>query len=138
MIKNPNNWSCLLAAAAMALHCEMDSIINFLGHDGSEQAPNGDRRGFHLQEIARFAWERLSLCLCPIERDYGIQTPGGHIFAIHEAAYFDSRIMDEEAILEGRTFRCGHACYWDGHQVVDPRGVYNPDDFTIIRAWLII
>lgn len=138
MVKSRNGWSCLLASAAMAFGCDMDEILNFLGHTGSEQGQTGDRRGFHIQEIARFANWHVNANLVPVEPKFAISTPNGDYFTSSQTAYFESRIRMWPAILEGYTPRCGHACYWDGNRIMDPRGVYDPTDFIITCAWLII
>ena len=53
--KNPNAWSCLPTAFAIALSVEVENLIAQIGHDGSEITHAGlpeplRRRGFHPQE----------------------------------------------------------------------------------------
>jgi len=56
LITSPNRWDCAACAFAMALDVPLDTLIEFLGHDGGEiinpdvDEPNG-RRGFHNQEF---------------------------------------------------------------------------------------
>jgi hypothetical protein len=71
--RNPNAWSCTLAAYAMALNLELDQLISKIGHDGSQilwpHLPDPMcRRGFHPQEFNLIArdmgyhpcmWERV-------------------------------------------------------------------------------
>jgi len=59
----PNRWSCLPTAFAMAMGEPVKDIMDYLGHDGSEiiwpDLPEPKcRRAFHPQEIVMFAFMR--------------------------------------------------------------------------------
>lgn len=137
IVKNPNQHSCLVASAAMVFGQSIDSIIKVIGHDGSERSPSGQCRGFHIQEIQAYA-SYLGKHLVPIEPEYGIQTPDGHIFRTSNHIHFNSRLQNQIAILTGYTPKVGHACAWDGEHVIDPRMLLDPPDFVTTCAWLII
>lgn len=56
LIKQPNNWSCLLTAFSMASYTPIERLIEDIGHDGSEvvwpELPEPyNRRGFHTEEF---------------------------------------------------------------------------------------
>jgi hypothetical protein len=59
----PNRWSCLPTAFAMAMNIPVGEILTYIGHDGSEiiwpDLPEPKcRRAFHPQEIIMFAFVR--------------------------------------------------------------------------------
>jgi len=56
LIKQPNSWSCLLTAFAMATESTPEDLIAMIGHDGSEiiwpDLPEGyQHRAFHPEEL---------------------------------------------------------------------------------------
>lgn len=58
LLKNPNAWSCLPTAFAIALGVSVEAVIAVVGHDGSEITHAGlpeplNRRGFHPQEMIK-------------------------------------------------------------------------------------
>lgn len=70
-INNPNAWSCLPTAFAMALGVDLNYILKDIGHDGSEITHAGlpeplNRRGFHMQELIKVATQR-DHAVTPIE-----------------------------------------------------------------------
>lgn len=72
LITKPNIWTCLPASLAMLMDVELDDIIRFLGHNGSERiwkhlAPPRCYRAFHIQEMVAYALYHKRT-LTPIER----------------------------------------------------------------------
>lgn len=65
---NPNDWSCLPTAFAMAIDMDPESFIKQIGHDGSaEPYPKSDfKAGFHEQECIEVAL-RFGYTCTPIE-----------------------------------------------------------------------
>lgn len=60
---NPNSWSCLPAAFAMALGASVEELINEIGDDGSAITHAGladplCRRGFHPQQLIKTCLDR--------------------------------------------------------------------------------
>lgn len=60
--RNPNAWSCLLAAFATTLEVSIEAVLGIIGHDGSEITHAGlpepmNRRGFHPQEFIKMCLE---------------------------------------------------------------------------------
>ncbi len=140
MIIQPNDWSCLLASAAMALDTDCNTLIEMIGHDGSEivfpTLPEPSRRlSFHLQEIIDCANE-LGFSMTPIEV-LPYSTPDGKMefpveFPISAEQRFQNHMTEHKGILTGRGKRLYHAMYWDGQDIHDPNGfICSQDDCKI-------
>ena len=57
----PNRWSCMATAFAMALGIEVSKLIDSIGHDGSEIVEANLeleplRRGFSSRSVSRPRW----------------------------------------------------------------------------------
>ncbi len=138
MIKQPNDWSCLLASAAMALDTDCDTLIAMIGHDGSEivlpaLSEPARRRSFHMQEIIDCAI-KLGFSVTPIEV-LPYSTPDGKLefqVNLRNEMRFHSHVYGSEGILTGRAKKLYHAVYWDGEIIHDPNGiVYRLNDCKI-------
>lgn len=128
----PNQWSCSITAAAMAINIPVDQLIDQLGHDGSEivfpHLPEpACRRGFHSQEIIHLAW-RLGCTVTPMEL-FPMIAPSEGVGAVH--VFFDGDQVDNwqrflniinntEGVLEGAGKACRHAVYYDHGLIYDP------------------
>ena len=100
----PNRWSCMATAFAMALDIPVVEFINRIGHDGSEivcpaDEPGG-RRGFHSQECITVALG-FGLAATQIELFPASQFRGDHKKIIAFPA--DSKNLD--AATGGRASR---------------------------------
>ena len=127
--------NCLLLAATRAFDVSADDIINFLGHSGIFPLDSeGNSSGFHIQEIARYAYYRHGHNLVPIEPEFGIQTPTGLIVRRQHRDWYNERLYHNCAILEGYTARTGHAAFWDRKTIHDTKPDQN---FQVTCAWLI-
>lgn len=127
--KTPNGWSCLLVAFAMAIDEPFQTLINEIGHDGSEKIwlnlPEPYcRRSFHPQEIIDCCFKR-NILVTEIER-YPISRPGGHE---HATPYFifdqiprEQRFNSYVQTFSGVLLDSSHAVAWDGMQLFDPKG----------------
>lgn len=126
LLKSPNNWSCLLYSAAMVMDVEPKTITDWLGHDGSERVGKY-WRGFHLQEIFRFAWLYMGHAhFTPVERIAATQTPDGIDFIINQEEYWETALDLWDGILVGVSPRgIGHAVAWNHRtgRCHDPVGV---------------
>lgn len=128
--------NCLLQAACRAFHVGPDDIIKFLGHNGEAPLDQlGHPPGFHIQEIIRYADIMHKRHLCPVEPEFGICTPGRLIVSRQHRDYYNMRIDQKPAILEGYTRTTGHAAYWDGYKIYDTKPDQN---FQVTCAWLIL
>lgn len=153
LIKQPNSWSCTVAAAAMVLDCEIKEIIDYVDHDGSEiilpnLKPPGCYKGFHIQEIIDVVL-LMGYTMTPIEAR-PVQTPTGyHEFEINKWGQFKSsedrfhyHLTRENGLLIGKAREYWHTVAWDSStwRVFDPQGrIYNLDDckIAIAQFWLI-
>lgn len=59
LIIQPNHWTCLPTSVAMLLDKKLETVLDYIGHDGSEIAwpskPEPQcRRAFHIQEIVDY------------------------------------------------------------------------------------
>ena len=134
LITQPNLWSCSIAAAAMILDINIQTLIGIIGHDGSEivfpklQEP-GNRRGFHIQEIIDCAIE-LGYFVTPIEI-LPYSTPDGkNEFPINFSEGNSHRLLKyvskTKGILTGLGNKWYHAMAWDGKNIYDPNGYIYP------------
>jgi hypothetical protein len=126
-------WGCPLASFAMALDVDQASLVDEIGHDGSEIVFDWldepmCRRGFHLQELIDVAWRRgyattqveLLPAVAPTR-----QRAGGSKFVIvryDEGNFdrFDRLVRTNRGVLSGEGRRCLHAVAFDHGTVFDP------------------
>lgn len=133
MIPNPNNWSCVLAAFAMAMEVTTEELVKGIGHDGSQVAfpglgtPNR-LRGFHTQELIVEAI-RHGFSATPLERVPVIASPMPDIRgpipipSTERDGLFGRLVFNERGVLTGvNDRRIGHAVAFDRGQVFDPAG----------------
>ena len=134
MRRQPNSWSCVLASAAMVLDTDCKSLIEMIGHDGSEivlpSLPEpAKRRGFHLQEIIDCAI-RLSYTVTPIET-LPYSTPDGKAefpvdFQISRESRLTNYMNNSKGIITGLARKFRHAVAWNGSKIYDPHGLIYP------------
>lgn len=147
--RQPNAWSCVLASAAMVFDTDYKTLIEMIGHDGSEvvlpSLPEpAKRRGFHMQEIIDCAI-KLSHAVVPIEV-LPYSTPDGKAeFPINFKIRTDNNLFNwdnrsrllhymtnGEGIITGLARKFRHAVAWDGHKIYDPHGLtYSFNDCKI-------
>lgn len=129
--KTPNAWSCLPTAFAMAMDVPLQSVLDFVGHDGSEIVRAGlpdpvCRKGFHPQEVIRYC---LDQGFAVTRLELASQATPGNAYA---ATMFDfgwedffSYLKTEGGVLDTRTsIGLGHAMAFEGH--IDHVKVYDP------------
>lgn len=139
LIRNPNNWSCLLASMAMVLDKTTDELVKEIGHDGSQivfpHLPEpGRREGFHIQEfipiILKSGFSMMAIEALPYS------TPDGKhewpvMFKNNEERFWDLSNW-VPGIFTGLATKWRHAIAWDGNQFYDPRGqIYDYDECPI-------
>ncbi len=150
LIRQPNSWSCTLAAAAMVFDSTIEELIKYIGHDGSEiivpsLKPPGCYKGFHIQEIVDVAL-LFNYALVPIEI-LPVQTPTGqHEFAIEKWGLFSSNqsrfdfyFTGERGLLIGKAREYWHTVAFEEGMIYDPNGtIYNIDDckLQIQTLWI--
>ncbi len=143
----PNRWSCLPTAFAMALDVKVGMILKWLGHDGSVVArpelPEPDcYLGFHIQELVGYAWW-LGFATTPFEaRPRSVV--GDQVVPIEFAAGNAQRLINvmqgRVGVLTGQSLPRGnhHAVAWDGQKIYNPNGtIQTLDDFAIGTFWCV-
>lgn len=140
LIRQPNQWSCLLASAAMVLDTDCDTLIKMTGHNGDEIVlpllPEPARRkGHHLQEIIDCAI-KFEYAVTPIEV-LPYSTPDGLAeFPVEFPEGNKERLLrymaNGKGILTGLGSQWRHALSWNGKQIYDPNGfIYFFHDIKI-------
>lgn len=128
--KQPNNWSCLPAAFAIAIDMDVLDFIRHIGHDGSEivwpmlKEP-ACRRGYHIQECLSVLY-RAGFTATPFEA-IPQHIPAFTVPAIpilfggsEEAAMqrFTKIIQQTKGVITG-TSLVGHAVAYDNGLIYD-------------------
>jgi len=142
LIKQTNDWNCIIAVTAMLLDTTIQELITKIGHDGSEvvfpelEGPM-QRRGFHIQEIIPIVLE-YGYAMVPIEME-PISTPNGiNQFKIPKVN-INKYMINRPGILLGKNVKSlwWHAVAWDGTLMYDPGGrVGYFNDFQIYTFWM--
>ena len=142
---NPNNWSCLPTAFAMAIGWPTDRIIQEIGHDGSDELyhAKGVKAGFHEQECIEVL-QKFGYACTPIEivpcispntdlSDYRLVYFGDGLTS--NVARLKRHLEDSHGVLTGIYTKndkvTGHAVAWDGTMIYDPNfggRIYTFDD----------
>lgn len=144
-IIQPNSWSCVACVAAMATKTNLEDVIKFIGHDGSEVDEGSwhpdKRRGFSMQEILRYMIsldfymgvfcsfpEPCSLKEKPISIQIGVdvKTPAMGVFNSSE----------------DKLPAWSHTVYWNGEHIIDPspssKELCSLDEFMFTEWFPII
>lgn len=150
MMLQPNGWSCVPSAFAMAMDTTPKDMIDECGHDGSEILWPGlndphCRRGFDVQEMIDICVRRM-VTVTPIVFAPATIPVGGteeqaqHVFTqerAHErmAHYLHGHIGVLTGLAQEGT---QHAVAWDGELCWDPRGEqYGIEQFQIEVFWFL-
>ena len=129
----PNNWSCVPSAFATALNIEIDTLLELIGHDGSEiifsdlQEPLC-YRGFHIQELVYALWV-LGYNVVSFEVEPLAFTDEQHVFTLTFTPEDFERVMsDSIGVGCGRIADTEktHAFAWNGSKCYDPTGFIYP------------
>lgn len=151
--RQPNGWSCLPTAFAMALDIPVEKLLRELGHDGSlvvfpEFRDPYCRRGFHPQELVELCYRRhkhvIEFQACPTlvpPTIAGVRCrPEMAIYTQEETQSRMDFLLKRKGVLTGDT-RLGkpnHAVAWNGEIIYDPNGsTYPLTDFIIGSFWLV-
>ncbi len=155
MILKPHPWSCLPQAVATALGISFETLIEKIGHDGSEFVYKDTkfRRGFHIQECLDVALG-LNVAFVPIEHHYALTPNGLETYVIgtkeEQSRRFQGYLQTtkrgffEGVSLDSRCHTIGHAAAWVDGMIVDPRGISytfeerTTHNFSISKFWRLI
>lgn len=140
----PNKWSCLPTAFAIATGIPIEKIIEYVGHDGSdiifpEYEEPYCRRSFHPQELIDVCLQK-NFMVVPIEKQPKVIAK----HSIHNVPMHRNRmsryLLNYTGVLVGMNQEDRpHAVAWDGNRVLDPNGTeYHIIDFTIETIFLIV
>ena len=142
--KQPNHWSCLPTAFAIAVEMPVSKIIEMLGHDGGEPVFSGSRpeRSFHIGELAILAL-KLGFSFTPVLSTLATvnrQTNQKHYSYYDLNALLQTTFFDYRSIITGIFPGGPHAAAYESGMIYDPNGTYYPFDskiITIEQFWVI-
>jgi hypothetical protein len=148
--QNPNLWSCLPTAFAIALDKPVNDVITALGRDGSEIIFAGlpeplCRKGFHPQELIKYCLMQ-NLAVTRVEL-FPTATPGGpvtdiqigniHLYNTGTFDWFYSNMFNSNGVVECRTnLGFGHAMAYEGkgdHAIIHDPGKCVSFEFNNIN-----
>lgn len=140
-IKQHDTWSCLACVAAMAAGKELQDVIDFVGHDGSDYEEKSkhpeNRKGFDVREILSFLlsndlWMGVVVVFKP-------NAPGEDLDPNHYEIVEISHNLNQPSmfVVESENFK-GHCLYCDGKTVFDPHsGEVRLSDYKVTEWWPI-
>lgn len=124
---NPNAWSCLPTAFAIALDVPVAEFIERIGHDGSEPVFGNGKpwRGFHIQECLLAATTYGAYGTLYEFQPQSTQD-GRNIFIFDFKIKVDDMMAKSNGVLLGFGRRDFHAVAWE----CDSKIIYDPKGFT--------
>ena len=151
LIKQPNSWSCTVAAAAMAFDCSIELLTERIGHKGNEIIHPGLKppacfKGFHMQEIVDIGLI-MGFSMTQIEALPSQTSDGKHIHDITKWGSFSScekrfefYVNKNKGILIGKARKFWHAVAFEEGVIYDPRCriyPYNECDLILESLWVV-
>ena len=120
-MKQPNKWSCLPCAFAMAFEVSLESVLYILGHDGSEiifpnKADPYKRKNFHIQEMIDVALH-YGLSVTEIQNKPIAQSPSGVYLVPVPSDRMSNYLKNYKGVLTGKRTDVPHAVYWTGIEI---------------------
>jgi len=141
MQTQPNMWSCLPTAFAIALDIDVKKITDYLMHDGSEiwfpdlHEPM-NRRGFHTSEMFDFCWFSFGIKAMMVPAKVRLWTPDKSTH--HDVYNNDDRVKKYMSHGKCVIIEPTHAVAWDGQKVYDPsRRERTPNDLKVVQVVLL-
>jgi len=129
--KQPNSWSCLPTAFAIAAHLPIQSFIHKIGHDGSDivwpdLGEPMQRRSFHVQEcvLALMRFGRVSTQIFTTSA----QTPKSEVkpFITDYNALVAQMMLRFPGVIIGSVKGKNHAAACANGLIYDPNGLIYP------------
>lgn len=145
-MKQPNRWSCLPTAFALATGHSVQWMFDAIGHDGSEivwpDLPEPQcRRAFHIQEciFALLPWYNVT----PLSPVCQLSPDGKLILEIKNPVWMQE-VFDGYGVATGMGVRNRHAVAYIGNRTTlrfkDPNGMeydFENQYFTPETYWMI-
>lgn len=121
-------YNCLLASMSLLLNESPESLIKLLGHDGTEELWPGFKRAFHIQEFQYLLHSR-GLGLVEYEAE-SASSPNENLQPL-------VRTYGKIPLIgRGIVATDGHAGYFDGYVIHDPKGFkVIPSNWQPIRLF---
>lgn len=145
-MKQPNRWSCLPTAFAIAMDIPIQRMFDLIGHDGSEivwpELPEPlRRRAFHITECIATAY-RLGYSVTEFEIKPLLAPDDNHVLPIQIAFNFREYLCTRRGVAYGypRGKMLRHAIAFGWNTAFDPNGTTYSDfqnQFAVERFWLI-
>lgn len=129
----PTRWSCVPSAFATVLNMEVETLLEYIGHDGSEivfdDLPDPlCRRAFQTQELTLVLW-KLGYNVVSFDIEPLAFVDPEHVFTLDHLEPEILKIMSE-SIGVGcghiRDTEKTHAFAWNGSLCYDPTGFIYP------------
>jgi hypothetical protein len=149
--RSPSDWACLPTSFAMVLDMPVLSLLEKLGHDGSEiiwpmlSNPH-NRRSFHIQEMIDLCWDLGKLVV--MFQTKPCNSPYPHIEPVDVPMRSNTQerfknLIQHPGVFTGSTIGgTGHAVAWDGDKIYDPKGKiysnFKDAKFLIETFWAVI
>lgn len=139
LVLQPNKWSCTLAAFAMVSRTPIDTLEEWIGHDGSElifpELGDRGRRSFTAQEcmMALFQYRRQTFLTIELELDCVLDEE--HIYTIHcPNETLQEFLVGNNAVLSGQIHGKQHSLAWcsESRILLDPSGFRYPLDKLVV------
>ena len=142
--KQPNSWSCLVTAFAMAMDIPVEQLINELGHNGSEILwPNYPeplrRRAFSFDEMMYLAYESgYTVMLFNKEWNSRPRYEAQPLLKEPPQEYWNDVLSNNIGVLSGRINGQRHAVAYEKGNCYDPNGtIYPIEKFSIETFWAL-
>ncbi len=139
LIRQPNRWTCLPTAVAMAAGVTLEYVLDQIGHDGSEivfpdlREPLC-RRSFHIEECLTAVSDIYGFVPLSVTRNHGIDED--HVVSVQP----DLSVLHHSfGIALGEGVRNLHAVAFKHTVFYDPNGLcysYDNPFFKPSQFWL--
>lgn len=144
--QQPNSWSCLPTAFAIAVEMTVKDFINLIGHDGSEivRPDYSDpfcRKAFNIIECIHVMYD-LGFSVTPFDAKPASAINNKEPVQIWSDEESDKRInkilSSEIGVITGYVPNA-HSVVWDGTKIINPSDMsyQNLDYITIETFWVI-
>ncbi len=143
----PNRFTCLATAFAMALDVNVEDLIKGLGHDGSEilfpELGERGQRGHHIQELFDYCLANsiriVTIDAMPLSR-YKDTEPKMFLSQDAMNLRMANYLENYFGVLAGTTEHgCNHAVAWNGEKIFNPAGIIetNFEHLEIMHFFIV-